>query len=203
MIRVALALLLLTGCASQASTHEPRPTTTQAPVGLGEITVENGTNSVIFRVRFSAATDVEWGPDQLGNEILKPGASRAWYLPTGRYAVQVQLKDGAVVTAANAYRVGPGRPQACTIERPASEVGTLTLRNETGFAIARVYFTLTSKLAWGEDRLSTVLAPNARSSWKLAPGRYNLKVEFQDGTTRQGKGSYEVAASEESVYTLR
>jgi hypothetical protein len=197
-----LLLLLATGCASPP--ESPKPQDPPAARGLGEVIVENACTQSVFRIHFAKTHDAEWGPDRLGNEVLKQGATRSWYLPTGTYRVHAQLKDGSLVEGNRTYDVAPGQTAACILEpRDAPDLGTLTVTNDTGFAIAKLMFTLSSEIGWGEDRLKTILPPSANQSWKVKAGRYNLKIVFQDGTSLEGADAYEVVAGQEAIYHLR
>jgi hypothetical protein len=199
---LALLLCAVVGCAAPEPIDEYQDP--PAARGLGEVIVENGCPQSIFRLRFALTDEAEWGADQLGDEVLKRGAKRTWYLPTGTYVVQAQLKDGSLVDAPESYTIAPGNPVTCTLlPKGAADMGTLTITNDTGFAIARLMFTLSSELGWGTDRLKTILAPSASQSWTIRPGRYNLKIFFQDGTSLEGADAYEVTAGEEAVYHLR
>jgi hypothetical protein len=196
------AVLWVTGCAPVERPPEFLPA--PAARGLGEVVVENGCTQSIFSLRFTLTSDAEWGPDKLGNEVLKCQATRTWYLPTGTYVVQAQLKDGSIVDGSKTYDVAPGHPITCTIvPKGSADEGTLTLINDTGYAIARLMFTLSSDIGWGSDRLDAILPPSASKSWTVKPGRYNLKIFFQDGTNLEGADAYEVDTSEEAVYHLR
>jgi hypothetical protein len=191
---------LLAGCSSPAD-GDALP---EAPVRTGALVVENATGQGVFSLRFALVGGGDWGPDRLGGgEVLARGAERGWELPVGRYRVKASLGDGTILEGDEGYWVDPEGETRCVLRATGSEsTGRLTLVNGTGFAIAKVHFSLSSAAAWGDDRLARVLPAGERKSWDVQAGRYNLRVEFQDGVTLEAPGSYEVVAGEERVYRL-
>ena len=208
----ALIWVLAAGCAAGPPTLEgpesasaPAPRSDAAP-GRGTLTLVNDTQEVVYRVRFRGRAQTYWGPDRLvDDEVIAAGARRSWPLEAGAYQVRVELRDGSVLAGEQAYLVRRGREAICELvvegER-GSQVGTLTLINACPFAIARVYFSPTSEMSLGDDRLGqgVVLAPRGRRSWPLLPGRYHVKVVFQDETSLEQV--VVVAAEEERMFQV-
>jgi len=204
-----LLLAALVGCRGSGGVAPPAqiegPVRVR-PAGEGELVIENDSQAPIYRVRFAEVGD-SWGIDRLGkSEVIRPGQSRRWTVPAGSYHVKIELSDGSELGDREEYSVFAGQEAVCTVFSQESEVhGDLVLVNETGFAIAQVYFSPTSHMSWGQDRLrrSEVLAPGNRRSWPIPPGHYNVKVCFQDGTSLEGDGTYEVLAGQEAVYRVQ
>jgi hypothetical protein len=85
--------------------------------GLGALVVVNESNSPIHRVRFSLTSDRSWGDDRLGSsEVLMPGATRTWSVPTGTYNVKIEFGDGTSLDSTNdTYTVTAGGSATCRV----------------------------------------------------------------------------------------
>ncbi len=201
-------LVLVLGCTTTSSGggDDVQSVESKLPRGTGTLFVQNDSKDVIYRVLLAEASDAEWGPDRLdGAEVLKPGKGRGFEVAEGVYLVQVEFKGGRIHEDEEHYTVRTDEEATCTIrETEDDQLGTVTIVNRTGFAIARLFLSSTDQMGWGEDRLDAeqVLPPRKKLSLKLPAGNYNLKVEFQDGTSLEGDGAYEVVSGQVAVYRL-
>jgi hypothetical protein len=62
------------------------------------VAIQNRSSALIIELRLSAVSDTSWGPDELGDEILPPGADFTVAPDSAkgcRYAVQVKYVDGS------------------------------------------------------------------------------------------------------------
>jgi hypothetical protein len=62
-----------------------------------QVRVNNNTNVVLYRLYFSEVSDNNWGPDQLGNGVVRPGGAAVITIPGGRncnWDFLVEYEDG-------------------------------------------------------------------------------------------------------------
>ena len=52
-----------------------------APALAGQVTVNNGTQTVLYRLFTSESSDEMWGPDRLGEKVVQPGGSVVLTIP--------------------------------------------------------------------------------------------------------------------------
>jgi hypothetical protein len=69
------------------------------PAGVNTaVAIRNRSNAVIVELRISAVSDTDWGPDELGNEVLAPGKDFIVAPDSAkgcRYDVLVKFADGS------------------------------------------------------------------------------------------------------------
>jgi len=198
-------LLLAAALAACASQPAPAPSPPAMVGGTGTLTVANATGEVIFRVRFGPADGDDWGPDRLdASEVLRSGARRSWPVTGGRYRVLAQLDGGARVAGREEVEVPPGGEGVIRLGEDARDLGALVVLNATPFAVARVYFSLTSQAGWGENRLDAgeLLVAGARRTWRVPPGRYNVRIVYQDEVGVSSPTATEVTAGGSGLFRV-
>ncbi len=203
VLALAFALLLV-ACAAPPPAPPPPP---PPPPVKGRLTLANVSGKVVFRVRFAPASQSHWGPDRLDEaEVIEAGGRRTWDVPIGNYKLVVEFGDGSTLEAQQGYEVAADEETVCSLlpEDADRTRGALTLENATPFAITRVYLSPVTDMTWGEDRLGPgeVLPPKKRRSWTVPQGRYNVRVEFQDGVAHSSASPLEVQPGREAIYRL-
>ena len=174
----------------------------------GTLRVQNDSSQSIFRVYFSLTSDDSWGSDRLGAaEVIGAGRHRDWRGVTpGRYHVKVEFADGSVLDSLEEYAIQFGDTTTCIVyDTDAPTTGTLRIANDGSNSIWRVYFSLTSDDSWGSDRLgsSEVLSAGAWREWGgLLPGRYDIKVQFADGSELVSDSPYTIVAGQTATCTI-
>ncbi|MDB5414702.1 MAG: hypothetical protein JWR10_3037 [Rubritepida sp.] len=98
MIRRAMIALCLTVGIAGAALAQKSPSG-PAPSGGGNpsFRLENRAPNVVNNVYISLSATQNWGPDRLGaNEVVQPGATRAFNLPVGdcMYDIRVVYQGG-------------------------------------------------------------------------------------------------------------
>lgn len=207
------ALAALTACVSSDPTPESKTKTARdgggvrGPSGTGTLRLENKSDQVIFRVRLKLKQQPVWGFDRLSeSDVIKAGEARSWKVPSGTYLIQVEFGDGTSLQSSETYTVVKDGSAVCTIHgsKPKVVEGTLTIHNGTPWAISRVRFSLNTAMSWGGERLNKkeILKPGARRSWSVPPGKYNLKITFQDGTSEETGAAHKVKPGDETVFNI-
>lgn len=87
----ALAVLLLAACGPVASGGGTMPSS-QAPAA-GTFLINNQTSGTICYAMFSPASDPNWGPDQLGSNVITAGSSYSWTVGLGVWDVKLEDCD--------------------------------------------------------------------------------------------------------------
>ncbi|MGE0709793.1 MAG: hypothetical protein AB7N76_21770 [Planctomycetota bacterium] len=198
-------LLALAGCRGPAGGEggaRPRPRV-ELP-GTGLLVLRNASERVVFHLRLEHEGERDPGGDRLAEgDVVKSGQERRIELPVGRYRVHLEFGDGTDWKSAF-LDVRAERPIECVVpaEKPAPREGRITVKNETPWAIAQVRFSATSEMSFGDDRLGGALLPaGASRTWPVAPGSYQLQVEFQDGSLRESMAS-KVKPGEETTFKV-
>ncbi|RMG08065.1 MAG: hypothetical protein D6731_22510 [Planctomycetota bacterium] len=205
MLAPLVLVLVLVACRARgvAPTARDRP---PEPAATGDLVVENHSGQTVFRLQALREGEGEWSEDLLASdEVLGEGARRRWPVACGRYRVRAELADGRAVELRAERDLGPDEEVVLRLpSAEASRRGTLTLVNATGYTIARVQFSPTNSMRWGEDRLGPkeVLAPGRSRSWQIPAGRYNVRVYFQDRTVLEARRPIEVTVGERCLYRL-
>lgn len=201
-VLVAAAALSLLACASEPAGELPPA----LEGGTGTLTIENATGQVVFRVRFAPAGSEDWGPDRLEpSEVIRPGARRSWPVTGGRYQLQARLDGGETVGAGEEHTVPPGGEAVICLGQDSRGQGALTVVNGTPFAIARVYFSPTNQASWGENRLDPqeLIFARKHRTWRVPPGHYNVRIEYQDGVGVSSRAATEVTVGGAGVYEVK
>ncbi len=186
--------------------------------GFGRLLVENTSSDAIHRVYISSVSVDEWGDDCLGTfETIEPGEMRGWQMPRGRYHVKCELEGGQVLDSLEEYSVREGEDTPCVVfdqgegvveptSAPATwATGTLRVVNDSSRTIHYVNFSLTHDENWGEDRLggNETIVPGYWREWGGVPvGRYNVRIEFADGSDLDSLEVYSVEAGATEVCTV-
>lgn len=86
MKRVAVCLALLSACLFAADANAARKS---------DVTVHNDSEWAIFHFYLSSSDDDEWGPDQLGRDVIENGGSFTLTdIPCDEYDVKLVDEDG-------------------------------------------------------------------------------------------------------------
>ena len=97
-------------------------------------------------------------------------------------------------------------PTLCAIEgsKPKVPLGDLTVYNATPWAIAKVRFSLSTKMGWGEERLpgQAFLLAGEKRTWKVPAGSYHLQIQFQDGTSQETSAPHEVGPGKDTEFRI-
>lgn len=160
------------------------------------ITVENGLGSWDIWYLYGCTSDADdWGPDQLGSEILEPGDRTSFTVMSGDwYDFLAEDEDGDTYVILDQYIDGDftwvvdfdymDNTFRLDYEETAEGTAPVTIYNGLGdWTIWYVYCDRTTD-PWGDDRLgSELLSPGDEFTFYVAPGEYDIQVEDEDGDT--------------------
>jgi len=157
-----------------------------------EVTIENGLGSWDLWYGYCTSSSNDgWGEDRFGSEILAPGESISFMVPSGDwYDFMVEDVDGDTYVLYDQWIDAEGfvwEVQLSDMDNSAAAEGNapITIYNGLGdWSIWYVYGD-PSDGAWGDDRLgSSVLEPGEEFTFYVAAGdTYDFKVEDEDGDT--------------------
>ncbi|MBL4847243.1 MAG: hypothetical protein JKY65_17120 [Planctomycetes bacterium] len=209
LARLALAVFVvacLAGCASRdpdfGRSGPPAPEPVQ---GLGVLLVQNHSDQSVFHLRWREAGSSRWSGDGLDDgDVIKPQQERQLELPAGTYHLRLELGDGGNWTPEAPLQVRAGAVVSCVLPgSAAAKFGTLTVANNSAWAILHVRFSSRNDPGWGPERLPTgeYLTAGKRRSWEVEAGQYQLQVAFQDGMT-QDSAAYAVTLGKETVFRI-
>lgn len=173
--------------------------------GAGTLLVQNHSNKSVFHLRWKEAAAERWSGDRLDEgDVIKPEQSRHFDLPPGTYQLRLELGDGGDWSPEAPLQVRAGATTVCVLPGAVrDELGTLTVRNDSAWAISHVRFSSSTEPGWGPDRLpvGAFLTAGKARSWKVPAGQYQLQVEFQDGATQES-AAYEVTTGKETLFRI-
>jgi hypothetical protein len=201
-IAAALAFLAFGGIAAEAS----------AQTGDPSFQLVNRSNRTIYEAYASPATDNNWGPDRLGQNVVPAGRSFVVRLPQGEciYDVRVvydrqggpaeerrninlcNLTDLAF-DGSRAQAQPPRGQQAPQQQAPQQQAGptgnpSFNLVNQGRVPVMEVYASLTTDNNWGPDRLGAdVVQPGAVFPIRLPEGpcMYDIRFVYQGGQPQE------------------
>lgn len=167
-----------------------------------EVTVNDMTMYTdVYRVYARPNNSNHWGSDRLGSNILSPGDSLSFSLPTGRYDICVEqhAADGSsdmyhyiwedVNIGSSGHRFNINHewnssnltPGYCTSGPAPAAQHSVNVRDLTSDTdVYRIYARPSSSGNWGNDRLgSRILHPGETFSFDVTEGRYDVCVEVR------------------------
>lgn len=207
-LALALSALLAsaTGCAWGQRDTADAGTPGPAPVeGAGTLLVQNHSEKSVFHLRWREIQSSKWSGDRLDEgDVIKPQQDRKFELPAGTYALRLELGDGANWSPEAPLQIRPDTATACVLPGATpAQLGTLTVVNNSAWAINHVRFSSSTEPGWGVDRLpvGAFLTAGKSRSWKVPAGQYQLQVEFQDGTTQES-AAYDLTLGEETLFRI-
>jgi hypothetical protein len=144
----------------------------------------------IHHLYVSSSDDGKWGPDLLGEDVLRPGgAFTVTAIRTGEYDVKFVDQDGDECTLRRIK----------ILENTAWELTTnwllrcegylrhgrhrLVIQNDSRYDVHRIHLSSSDSNSWGRDVLgATVLTSGSRHTITNIPtGRYDIKFVDEDG----------------------
>ncbi len=180
--RCLVLSLLLLGAATTAAPLEAR-------AAKGRATLVNRSGFDIHRLYLSSSYDDEWGPDQLGDQILYSGRSFELVgIPCDDYDVLLIDEDGDRCVVEEIEICGDAGNWTLSQEDLLECQGFVTsanatLVNNTSYTLVELYLSPSDHRRWGEDLLGRdVLQP--RDSLTLEDfdcGYYDLRIVDEDG----------------------
>lgn len=85
---VLAGLVVLAGCASSSGGRT-------AGSGRADVVIVNGSNETVYRIYMSPSAQRQWGPDQLGRNVLAVGQSfRLTNISPGRWDIRIEDRSG-------------------------------------------------------------------------------------------------------------
>ena len=207
-----LALLVLLPCLLAAWLALPWAAAAQpadARAGDPSFRVVNNTARVINEVYASPASQLAWGHDRLGSEVVPPGGRQIIRLPPG---------EGCTWDVRIVYQAGAGNPAGAAEERrgintcglvdlvlggggaaarnAAQGNPSFNLVNQSGRVIEQFYASPSSAQGWGPDRLGeNGVAPLGVPPGQYRPVRlpqgecsYDLRWVWQGGQAGERRG---------------
>jgi hypothetical protein len=205
-----LTVVSITACSFGCASSEPRsggtgPAAAGPVEELGTLLVLNHSDQSVFHLRWRETKSDRWSGDGLDEgDVIGPRQERQFDLPVGLYHLRLELGDGANWTPEAPIQVRPLTTASCVLPgAPAAKLGTLTVANDSSWAINRVRFSSRNHPGWGPERLPSgeYLTAGQRRSWAVPEGQYQLQVAFLDGTT-QDSAAYAVTLGEETVFRI-
>ena len=100
--------LALSGCFSMQAPM-PRSSGGSSGGGRTELTLVNRTGVPIYYVYVSSCSSSEWGPDQLGSNVVMPGSTYTWTMDSGCYDLKAVDRDGREAVERRVQVVGAGK----------------------------------------------------------------------------------------------
>ena len=190
--RLLLALPLL----PVAFAARPAPVLAQDP----SFTVVNRSGRTVRELYASPATRRDWGPDRLGDDVLRPGRTFAVRMPPGsgcRTDLRAVFEGGGdeerrnldtcattdVVLGQNAAPPGAARGKTGSGAAQTAGNPSFNLRNAGRRTLRELYASPTTQGDWGRDRLGDqVVEPGASFAIRLPEGpcRYDVRVVWDD-----------------------
>ena len=207
LLGLLLLTLALAGCAwGRQDPGATGPAAAQQVEGIGTLLVQNHSDQSVFHLRWRESNSTRWSGDALDvGDVIKPRQSRQIELPGGTYHLRLEMGNGANWTPGAPLQVRAGESVSCVLPgAPAAKFGTLTVANDSAWAISRVRFSSSNEPGWGPERLAAgeFLTAGKRRTWDVPAGQYQLQVAFQDGTTQDSAGYEGVTLGEETVFRI-
>ncbi len=153
----------------------------------------NNTGEVIERAYVSPSRSQNWGPDVLGQGILRPGES-VWIVPQFYDCVldvKVQFAGGREesrmqINACNITRVVWGGAPA------GAGDPSFNFINRAGVTVRELYVSLSSDRNWGPDRLGNAMLDPGQSFWVPLPAgkvcTVDIRVVYVSGQVMERRG---------------
>jgi hypothetical protein len=182
----AWAALLLTvlavSCAGGGGYYSP----------AGALQASNDGSLAMMQLFVTSSSSPDWGPDQLGGAPLLPGDTVTISpLMPDSYDVQAVFSDGSVDTVGGVLVYDQTTAFVSMINPGA---GALAVTNTSNRALASVYLAQSAAGTWGPDQAGGPVGPGeVLTLTGLAPGTYDLRAVFSDGTSADVRG-FTVAA---------
>lgn len=176
----------------------------QAQTGDPSFNLVNRSGRVIYEAYASPATDNNWGPDRLGQNVVPAGRNFVIRLPQGECVYDVRVvyeRSGGpseerrninlctvrdVVFDGRAAGTGqqPGAPQHAAPQQGPQGNPSFNLVNQGQRTVMQVYASLTTDNNWGPDRLGAdTVAPGAIYPLRLPEGNcmYDVRFVYDNG----------------------
>jgi hypothetical protein len=176
----------------------------QAQTGDPSFNLVNRSGRVIYEAYASPATDNNWGPDRLGQNVVPAGRNFVIRLPQGECVYDVRVvyeRSGGpseerrninlctvrdVVFDGRAAGTGqqPGAPQQAAPQQGPQGNPSFNLVNQGQRTVMQVYASLTTDNNWGPDRLGAdTVAPGAIYPLRLPEGNcmYDVRFVYDNG----------------------
>jgi hypothetical protein len=208
LLCLGLSLLasLSVGCAwGQRDSGGSGPPGPEPVEEAGTLLVQNHSDKSVFHLRWRESAAPKWSGDRLDDgDVIKPEQDRRFELAPGTYELRLELGDGGNWSPEAPLQVRPGATTVCVLPGAVkAALGTLTVRNDSAWAIAHVRFSSSTEPGWGPDRLpvGAFLTAGKSRSWKVPAGQYQLQVEFQDGQTQES-AAYDVTLGQETLFRI-
>ena len=159
------------------------------------VNVKNSSSWSIHQLYISPASQSDWGPDQLGTEILGTGGSyELTSIPCDRYDVKLidEDSDECVVNAVNicgsseTWEITDADLLSCQAETAATAKPTqasITIKNQSAWEITRLYLSPVTDQDWGPDQLGTEVISTGGSFdlTDIPCASYDVKLIDEDG----------------------
>ena len=166
-----ILLLALTLACGGASTLPPE----------GDLQVSNAGTLALEHLFVAPSGSSSWGVDQLAPEVLEPGeALTLTGLDPGSYDVQARFSDASWDEA---YGVPIQDGETTAIDMMESGNGEVDVVNNSASAIDGIFLMPDGAGDWGPDQADQPLpAGQTLALTGVAPGSYDLRVVFPDGS---------------------
>jgi uncharacterized protein (DUF2141 family) len=154
------------------------------------LAIQNDSRYDIQRIYVSSSRDQSWGPDQLGTQILRSGATFTINnISAGEYDLKFVDRDGDSCVLKN---VNVARNITWNLTNEAllrcegfarTSGYSLAIQNDSRYDIHRIYMSSSRVQSWGPDQLGTrVLRSGATFTINnVSAGEYDLKFVDRDG----------------------
>ncbi len=152
------------------------------PEGYAELLLQNQSQKAVCYVQISLSESETWGEDWLAeDQVIESGTSFLFQsIPSGKYDYRALDCDQNVMNAH--YGVQLAGSMSWIVRDPTA---TLTLINNSSYAICGLYASSVEDTVWGINLLGDGgnVAPGQRISVAVAPGNYDLRANGCDETS--------------------
>jgi hypothetical protein len=162
-------------------TPPPSPTPTQGPVPA-RIELINDSGEEIYSVHFGSPYH-DFATDQLGSDIVQPGAHYNWNVLAGTYHIQATAGDGFVLDDAFGVDIhGHFQWVIPQTRQPAPEPLSLTVYNHCNEAIGSMYIYQPSDPTNGPNQIAGYSIPSGGSqTFGIHSGMWAIDAYKVDG----------------------
>lgn len=135
----------------------------------GELRIRNRTNAPIqVAINNTEPLSIEAGS----------GVSRFYSEST---TVSIEYAGIYVFPQTVSRTVSPGLPTTVNINANA---GAITIENNDSLAVNEVYISPPHEPNWGANQIAADLIPNAKKTWSVSEGTWDIKIVLDNGTAR-------------------
>ncbi len=195
-LAAALLMTLAIACSGGGGSNPPPP-----PPLEGRLQVFNDGNLTLRSLFVTPSNSSTWGVDQLAPSYLLPGESLTLTrLYPQSYDVQARFADGSWDTVYD-VRIQDGVTTVLGMKDTGN--GAVAVFNNSGLTIRELYLTPANASTWGPNQADLPLyAGQSFTLTGVAPGAYDLRAVFSNGSFTDYKGFISVTSGTVLNFTV-